>query len=86
MKKIFAIIGTVIALACASTQAQVQTLVVTPQNTNSAVVNIKSNSFVIFNSADSDDGGQLVLGIQGTNFVINFAETSVTGLTIVRFL
>lgn len=82
MKKTIAIIGTAIAVACSSSRAQVQTLVVSPQTTNSAVVNVNSNSYAVINSADTDDGGQLLLSVQGVSFVKDFSDTSVAGLTV----
>lgn len=76
----------VTGLACTfisfSVCAQIQTLVVSPTSTNSAVITVSSNSFAVVKSVDYDDGGLLLINIQGVSFTKDFSYESIDGLTI----
>ena len=76
---LFSLILTVVSL---SVRAQIQTLVVSPTSTNSAVITVSSNSFAVVKSVDNDDGGLLLINIQGVNFTKDFSFESINGLTI----
>jgi hypothetical protein len=82
MKAIVSVISFVIAFISFSAYAQIQTLVVSPANTNSAVINVSSNSYAIVKSVDSNDGGTLLINMQGVNFSMDFSFEAVNNLVI----
>lgn len=63
-----------------SASAQIQTLVVTPTSTNSAVITVSSNSFATIKSINSASGGYVQLNVQGANFAFHLPEGAPTGL------
>ena len=60
--------------------AQIQTLVVSPTSTNSAVITVSSNSFATIKSVNSASGGYVQLNLQGVNFAFHLPEGSPSGL------
>src|SRR5215469_14859820 len=79
MKTLIAIAGCLITLS--SARAQLQTLVTTQANTNSAVITVSSNSYAVVKTADYNDGGLLQLTIQGQTFTKDFSFESIENLT-----
>ncbi len=77
------IIGTCLILAFISFSAcaQVQTLVVSPASTNSAVINVSSNGYAVIKSINPDAGGILLINLQGVNFTFNPSFQNLSGLT-----
>jgi len=65
-----------------SAHAQMQTLVANSSNILSSVITIATNQYAIVKSADYDDGGLLLVNIQGTSFTKDFSYDSIDGLTI----
>lgn len=63
-------------------QAQMETLVANPSNILSSVITICTNQYAVIKSVDYQDGGILLLNIQGTSFSEDFSYTSVDGMTI----
>ena len=74
---LFSLILTVVSL---SVRAQIQTLVVSPTSTNSAVITVSSNSFATIKSVNSASGGNLQLNLQGVNFSYHLPDASPNGL------
>lgn len=71
-----------ILFSAVSASAQVETLVANPSNILSSVITIATNQYAVVKSVDSDDGGLLLLNLQGTTFTKDFSSASVAGLTI----
>jgi hypothetical protein len=82
MKTIIPLTCLILALAAFSVRAQTQTLVTTTNNNLSATITVSSNSYAVVKSVDVDDGGMLLLNIQGVTFQKNFSYANVTGLTV----
>jgi hypothetical protein len=59
----------------------IQTLVVSPDNTNSATITVPTNSYAIINSADTQSSATLLVTIQGTTFTFALQDVSVKNLT-----
>lgn len=81
MKTVLKLIILVFAYVSLPAHAQVQTLTVSPSNTNSAVLNVSSNSFAIIKSAYTASGGSILVNMQGVNFTFNLSFQTVSGLT-----
>jgi hypothetical protein len=75
------IIGLSLAFTCFSAHAQIQTLVVSPASTNSAVITVSSNGFAVVNSVNAANGGTLLVNMQGVNFPLSLSFGSISGLT-----
>lgn len=58
-----------------------QTLIVTPSNTNSATINVSSNSYATITSADPGSSGTLVSTVQGIPISFYMNENNVLGFT-----
>lgn len=67
MKTLVIATGLLVFISTAA-HAQMQTLVVSPSNTNSAVVTVSSNSYAVIKSVHGD--GDLVVTVQGLNFTL----------------
>jgi hypothetical protein len=82
MKTLILLGSFVLTLIAISARAGIQTLITTSTNMYSPVITVCSNSYVVVKSVDDDDGGLLLLNIQGNSFTKDFSFESVTGLTI----
>jgi hypothetical protein len=82
MKTLILLGGLVLGLATLPVHAGIQTLVANSTNLCSPVINICSNSYVTFKSADNDDGGLINLTIQGVPFQKDLSWEGVNGLVI----
>jgi hypothetical protein len=82
MKTILKIIIAALICISFSAHAQMQTLTATSSNILSSVITICTNQYAIVKSADYDDGGLLLINMQGVSFSKNFSFESVDGLTI----
>jgi len=71
MKTSILLTGLFLTVACLSTRAQMQTLVATADNTNSAVITVSSNSYAILKSSNSDYSFRLLVNMQGVNFTFD---------------
>ncbi len=65
-----------------SAHAQMQTLVANSSNILSSVITIATNQYAVVKSVDYDDGGLLLINMQGTSFTKDFSYASADGLTI----
>ena len=74
-------IGLALVFAFYAACAQIQTLVVSPANTNGAVATVSSNSFATIKSINANAGGYLLLNLQGVNFTFHLPEGAPNGLT-----
>ena len=82
MKTIVILTGLILTFVSFSAHAQIQTLTVSPTSTNSAVITVSSNSYAIVKSVDYDDGGLLLMNVQGVNFTKDFSFETVDNLII----
>jgi hypothetical protein len=80
MKITTTLIGLILTFVSLSARAQIQTLVVSPANTNSAVITVSSNSFATIKSVNSASGGYIQLNLQGVSFAFHLPEGSPSGL------
>lgn len=64
-----------------SSKAQIQTLVVTPTNVNSATINVSSNSYATITSVDQNFDGTLVPTVDGIPLAFSPGEFNVVGYT-----
>jgi hypothetical protein len=72
MKTAIRLIVVTITFVSISARAQMQTLLVGPTNTNSAVITVSSNSYANVKSIYGD--GQLVINMQGFGFTLGDAD------------
>jgi hypothetical protein len=68
MKSKLIIINLLLALSSLSVRAQIQTLVVGPTITNSAVLMVSSNSYAVIKSVNANFGGSLLVNLHGVDF------------------
>jgi len=73
--------GLIIAFGCFSTHAQLQTLVVSTTNTNSAVITVASNSCVTIKTASVYSSATLLVTMQGVNFTFNLSFQDINNFT-----
>jgi hypothetical protein len=71
----------VASLTSLAAQAQIQTLVVTPSNTNSAVITVSSNAIVKVLAWSQESGGDLLVNMQGVNFEFNGSYMDLSKIT-----
>jgi hypothetical protein len=64
-----------------SSKAQIETLVVTPANTNSPTINVPTNSYATITSVDKQFDGTLVPTVGGVPFAFRPDEDNVVGFT-----
>jgi hypothetical protein len=82
MKATIRLSGFILLFATFLTHAQMQTLVVSPTATNSAIISVPVNSYAVVRSADYSYGGTLLINIQGVSFAKDLSIEGVNGLTI----
>jgi hypothetical protein len=82
MKKPLRLILLSLICLSVSARAQLQTLVVNPSNILSAAITVATNQYAVVKSVDYEDGGLLLVNIQGTSFTEDFSYASVEGWTI----
>ena len=80
MKTIILLAGVLLTFVSFSARAQMQTLVVSPTNTNSVIITVSSNSYAVVKSAKGD--GDLVFNIQGVSFEMRIGDESVKDITV----
>jgi hypothetical protein len=80
MKTTTTLIVLILTFVSLSARAQMQTLVVSPTSTNSAVITVSSNSFATIKSVNSASGGYVQLNLQGVNFAFHLPDSSPSGL------
>jgi hypothetical protein len=82
MKTKLILMAVMFAWVSFSAYSQTQTLVTTTNNNYSSIINVSSNYFAVVKSVDTDDGGSLLLNIQGIAFTKNVSFDDVSGMTI----
>ena len=80
MKTIILLAGVLLTFVSFSARAQMQTLVVSPANTNSAIITVSSNSYAVVKSVHGDF--ELLFNMQGLTFTNDVSTQSVKDMTI----
>jgi len=81
MKALTILSSYIIALTAFSVHAQVQTLIVSPTSTNSAVITLSSNNYAVVKSITTDYDCVLLVNLQGVDFSFNPTWEPVANLT-----
>ncbi|MGH7953232.1 MAG: hypothetical protein ACREFE_15130, partial [Limisphaerales bacterium] len=81
MKTIIILTGLTIAFISFSAHAQVQTLVISPTNSNSAIITVPTNGYAVVKSFYGDYGGNLLVNMQGANFTFDLTTDNLNNFT-----
>src|ERR1700734_2960050 len=81
MKIIIILISFMLVFFSFSARAQLQTLVVSPTCTNSAVITLSSNSYAVIKSFNADYGGNLLINMHGVNFTFDLTTDNLNNYT-----
>jgi hypothetical protein len=82
MKTLITITSLILTFVSISARAQMQTLVVNSTNvTNSAVITVSSNSYVVIKSSNFDYGGYLLVNVQGVNLTFDPTTDNINNYT-----